>query len=72
MEECMESELSGIFRVKLVAKNIVLGSPGTHFMHMMRVKKKIGSRSDHWLTPVEIFDHLEYWPTEDNSCFLSL
>ena len=34
MEEYMESEPSGIFKVKLVAKNIVLGSPGTHFMHM--------------------------------------
>ena len=33
----MESELSGVFGIKLVAKNIVLGSPGTHFMHM-RVK----------------------------------
>ena len=33
----MESEPSGIFWVKQVAKNIVLGSPGTHFMHM-RVK----------------------------------
>ena len=33
----MEFEPSGIFYVKLVAKNIVLGSPGTHFMHM-RVK----------------------------------
>ena len=33
----MESELSGIFRVKLVTKNIVRGSPGTQFMHM-RVK----------------------------------
>ena len=33
----MESEFSGIFRVKLVAKNIVRGSPGTQFMHM-RVK----------------------------------
>ena len=30
----MESELSGFFRVKLVAKHIVLGSPGTHFMHL--------------------------------------
>ena len=34
MEEYMESELSGIFRVKLVTKNIVRGSPGTQFMHM--------------------------------------
>ena len=30
----MESELSGIFRVKLVTKIIVRGSPGTQFMHM--------------------------------------
>ena len=30
----MESELSGIFRVKLVTKNIERGSPGTQFMHM--------------------------------------
>ena len=37
MEEYMESELPGIFRVKLVTKNIVRGSPGTQFMHM-RVK----------------------------------
>ena len=28
-EKCMESKLSGIFRVKLVAKYIVLESPGT-------------------------------------------
>ena len=34
MDEYMESEPSGIFWVKLVAKNIVLGSPETHFMHM--------------------------------------
>ena len=33
----MESELSGIFQVKLVTKNIVRGSPGTQFMRM-RVK----------------------------------
>ena len=30
----MESELSGIFRVKLVTKNIVRGSPVTQFMPM--------------------------------------
>ena len=35
----MESELSGIFQVKLVTKNIVRGSPGAQFMHM-RVKQK--------------------------------
>ena len=34
MEEYIESELSGIFRVKPVTKNIVRGSLGTHFMHM--------------------------------------
>ena len=35
----MESELSGICRVKIVTKNMVRGSPGTQFMHM-RVKAK--------------------------------
>ena len=34
----MGSELSGIFPVKLVTKNIVRVSPGTQFMHM-RVKQ---------------------------------
>ena len=34
MEKYMESELSGIFRAKLVTKNIERGSPGTQFMHM--------------------------------------
>ena len=34
----MESELSGIFRVKLVTKNVLRRSPGTQFMHM-RVKQ---------------------------------
>ena len=41
MEEYIESELSRIFRVKLVAKNIVLVSPETHFMHI-RVKNLVG------------------------------
>ena len=41
MKEYMESELSGIFRVKQVAKNTVFGSPGTHFMHM-RVNSLVG------------------------------
>ena len=39
----MESELSGIFRVKLVTKNIVHGSPGTQFMHMRAIGKIIGN-----------------------------
>ena len=30
----MKPERSGIIRVKAVAKNILLGSPGTNFMHM--------------------------------------
>ena len=30
----MESELSGIFRLKLLTKSIERGSPGTEFMHM--------------------------------------
>ena len=42
MKEYIEPELSGIFRVKMVAKNMVLGSPGTHFMHM-RVKVPLGT-----------------------------
>ena len=35
----MESDLSGISRVKPVTKNIVHWSPGTQFMYM-RVKEK--------------------------------
>ena len=34
MEECIKSELSGTFWVELFSKNLVLGSPGTHFIHM--------------------------------------
>ena len=34
MEEYMEPELSGIFWVKMVAKNILLGSPGIHFVNI--------------------------------------
>ena len=30
----MKSELSVIFRVNLVVKNLVLGSPGTQILHM--------------------------------------
>ena len=30
----MESQLSNIFRVKLVAKNTVLGPPVDHLMHL--------------------------------------
>ena len=37
MEEYVEPELSGIFWIKMTCKNIMLGSLGTHFMHM-RVK----------------------------------
>ena len=37
VEEYIKPDLSGIFWTKMVAKNIVLGSPGTHFMHI-RVK----------------------------------
>ena len=40
MEEYIERGRSGIFRTKMVAKNILLESPGTHFMYM-RVNKKI-------------------------------
>ena len=40
MEEFMEFEHSGIFRVELVTKNVVLGFLWTHFMHM-RVRDRI-------------------------------
>ena len=40
MEEYMKSELSDIFRLKLVAKNIVRRSSGTHFMH---IRSKTGT-----------------------------
>ena len=39
MDEYIESEPSGIFWVKLIAKYIVLGCPGTHFMHMGVIKQ---------------------------------
>ena len=50
MKEYMESELSGIFQVKLVTQNIERGSPGTQFMDM-RVKM---------LFLVSIFDKCGY------------
>ena len=40
----MKSELSAILRIKLVAQNIVFGSPGNHFMHMS-VKSKRTSKT---------------------------
>ena len=33
MEEYIKSELSDIFKVKLVTKNIMVGFPGSYFMH---------------------------------------
>ena len=66
MEEYMESELYGIFRVKLVTKNIERGFPGTQFMYMrvnrlfvyniipllFRVIDKTDNRNHGpWLTP---------------------
>ena len=43
MEEYMEPELSGIFWVKMVVKNIVLGSPGTHFIHIKFKRNSIAN-----------------------------
>ena len=45
MDEYIESELSGIFHLKLVVKNMVLGYSRTHFMRMS-VKKE---------TPIQVF-----------------
>ena len=42
MEEYMEPKLSGIFGVRMVAKNKVFGSTGTHFMHMRVNCLKLG------------------------------
>ena len=39
MKEYMKPELSGIFWIKMVAKKIVVGFPGTHFM-LMCVKNR--------------------------------
>ena len=61
MDEYMESELSGIFRVKLVTKYIVRGSPGTQFMHM-RVKRY------HWLIQKPVRHQIKSFFT--NSQFL--
>ena len=52
MEEYIESELSGIFRVKIVTKNIERGSPGTQFMHM-RVKRTQGGVNSKKLRTIE-------------------
>ena len=49
MEEYVESELSGIFQVKLVTKNIVRGSRGTQFMHM---RVKVGLYDEIFLSQV--------------------
>ena len=35
MEEYIEYELSGIFQIKLVVKNMMIGSPETHVMYML-------------------------------------
>ena len=44
-EKFIESEHSGIFRVKLVTKNVVLGSSGIHFMHMMVKRLYMGTKN---------------------------
>ena len=56
----MESELSSIFRVKLVTKNIVCGSPGTQFMHM-RVKQVFSAST------LEAFSNLQYLYSDKSS-----
>ena len=44
MEEYIEPELSGIFLNKNGPRNIVVGPPWTHFMHM-RVKESLPQQS---------------------------
>ena len=60
----MESELSGIFRVKLVTKNIERGSPGTQFMHMRvnnlnaKLSYKIQILEYFWKITTKLFEQL--------------
>ena len=58
MEEYMEYELSGIFRVKLVTKNIVRGSPGTQFMHRGLITYASGSN---WDICALVYDFYNLW-----------
>ena len=60
----MESELSGIFKVNLVVKNMVVGSPVTQFMHM-RVKASIR------FTVVFFFQTVILFVTSRNLCVLA-
>ena len=48
-EKYMGFELSGIFRLKLLTKYIVLGSPETHFMHMSVKNIPFDVNIDHFL-----------------------
>ena len=59
MEEFIKFEHSGIFRVELVTKNVVLGSSGTHFMHM-RVNNSFSRRSiiEYGITQGSVLDPL--------------
>ena len=68
MEAYMESELSGIFRVKLVTKNIERGSSGTQFMHM-RVKKE--TEKIVLLQVKDLIHIIVKFTTKKNSIFLS-
>ena len=52
----MESELSSIFRVKLVTRNIVRGSAGTQFMHMSVKMKNLTTFTE----PFFLTDYTHY------------
>ena len=60
-----ESELSDIFRPKLVIKNIVLGSLGPHFIHM-KLKFNLLVLVEFWTLRINFLSEIEERPKKDS------
>ena len=60
-----ESELSDIFRPKLVVKNIVLGSLGPHFIHM-KLKVNLLVLVEFWTLRINFLSEIEGLPKKDS------
>ena len=60
-----ESELSDIFRPKLVIKNIVLGSLGPHFIHM-KLKFNLLVLHEFWTLRINFLSEIEELPKKDS------
>ena len=60
-----ESELSDIFRPKLVIKNIVLGSLGPHFIHM-KLKFNLLVLLEFWTLRINFLSEIEELPKKDS------